>query len=140
MQEDPFSYSEKIQSEPAPEIDDLFQQRIDLLHQIIEEIIREVRKRKALRNGALKEMESELSKLSSLLLEVAPMGYVNVSGKYVDSQNARRMHLEKSISRLNELKRTHRIETWKDIVSLKRDLFKLLPEYAQLLQLKKVID
>lgn len=74
------------------------------MQQIIEEIIREVRKRKALRNGALKEIENELAEFSALLLQVAPMGYVNISAKYVDSQNARRMHLEKSIARLNELK------------------------------------
>lgn len=140
MQEDTLSYSEKIQAESAHDIDSIFQQRIDLLHQIIEEIINEIKKRKVLRNGALRDIEDELEKFSSLLLEVAPLGLVNISGKYVDSQNARRMHIEKSIARLNELKRNQKVESWKDIVALKRDLFKLLPEYSQLLQLKKVMD
>ena len=126
--------------DPHPEINDLFQQRLDLLQQIIDEIHSEIQKRKALRNGALKEIEDELSKFSSLLLQVAPMGYVNVSSKYVDSLNMRRVHLEKSIARLNELKRSNRIETWRDIVALKRDLFRLLPEYVELLQLNKETD
>lgn len=123
----------------ASEVNDLFQQRIELLKKIIEEINTEIRNRKALRNGALKEIEEELDKLYVLLIEVAPMGKVRVSDEHLDSMNERRIHLEKSIARLNELRRTHKINTWKDIVNLKRELFKLLPEYSQLMQLKKVI-
>ena len=78
--------------------------------------------------------------LSILLKEVAPIGKVNVSGEHLDSLNARRIHLEKSIARLTELKRTHKINSWKDIIALKRDLYDLLPEYTQLLHLNKVIE
>ena len=122
------------------EIDNLFLVRIDLLRKIISEINTEIHDRKLLRNGALKEIEEELNELSVLLNEITPMGKVNVSGEHLDSLNARRIHLEKSIARLHELKRTHKINTWKDVVALKKELFKLLPEYVQLLQLRKVIE
>lgn len=133
---------EKSDSNTAtpPEIAKLFDQRLKLLQSILDEIRIEALNRKKLRNGALSEIDEELRKLSSLLLEVAPLGRVNYSGKYVDSLNARRMHLEKSISRLKELKRTHKVETWKDIVALKRELFKILPEYIQLQHLKDVLE
>jgi len=122
------------------EVNELFNEKIALLQQFIEEINQEIHDRKKLRNGALKEIEDELNQLSVLLKEVAPIGKVDVSGEHLDSLNARRIHLEKSIARLNELRRTHKINTWKDIVALKGDLFKLLPEYTQLLQLKKVME
>ncbi len=135
---------QKVTNKPCPksvpELDALFQERIDLLRSIIEEIIREIKSRKVLRNGALREIEEELNQLSSSLNEVAPMGYVNVTGRYEDNINWRRIHLEKSIARLRELRRTHKISTWKDIVSLKQELFRLLPEYARLLQLKNMIN
>ena len=134
------SYSEKIQQDHPPEISGLLRERAGILQSIIDEILCEIHDRKLLRNGALAEIEEELAKLSSLLLEVAPLGRVNVSGKFVDSLNARRMHIEKSISRLNELKRASKIDTWKDIVSLKRELFRLIPEYAELMQMKKEGD
>ena len=122
------------------EISKLFEERLKLLQGILDDIRSEIISRKALRNGALKEIDEELRKLSSLLLEVAPLGRVNYTGKYVDTLNARRMHLEKSISRLKELSRSHKIGSWKDIVELKRELFKILPEYVQLMQLKEVIE
>lgn len=121
-------------------VDDLFEQRLSLLKGIIDELAAEILKRKALRNGALREIEEELASFSSLLNEVAPMGRTSVSGKYLDSLNARRIHLEKSIARLNELRRTHKVNTWKDIVELKKELIKILPEYQKLIALKKVVD
>jgi len=121
-------------------IDGLLDEKISLLQDIIDELGSEIRQRKALRNGALKEIEEELAKLSSLLLEVAPMGYVNVSGKYIDSLNSRRMHLEKGISGLKEQERSQKIETWRDILNLKKELFRLLPEYIELLRMRKVVD
>ena len=122
------------------EVNDLFNEKIALLQQFIEEINQEIHDLQKLINGALKEIEDELNQLSVLLKEVAPLGKVEVSGTHLDSRNSRRIHLEKSIARLNELRRTHKINTWKDIVALKGDLFKLLPEYTQLLQLKKVME
>lgn len=119
-------------------IGNLLDEKMSLLQFIIDELGLEIRRRKAMRNGSLKEIEEELAKLSSLLLEVAPMGYVNVSGKYIDSLNSRRMHLEKCISGLKEQERKHKLETWRDILSLKKELFRLLPEYVELLRMKKV--
>lgn len=137
---DDFSVEKSENDATPPEIAKLFDERLKLLQSILDEIRIEALNRKKLRNGALSEIDDELRKLSSLLLEVAPLGRVNYSGKYVDSLNARRMHLEKSISRLKELKRTHKVETWKDIVALKREIFKVLPEYIQLQQLKDVLE
>ena len=128
------------QDENSYEIDSLIKKRLDLLNSIIVEINAQIIDRKALRNGALKEIEQELKDLSALLNEVAPLGRSQFSGRYLDSLNARRIHLERGIARLNELKRTHKINTWKDIVALKRDLFRLLPEYSELMELKKVIN
>lgn len=133
---------EKKTEDPTSPLDinDLFRKRIELLRQIIEEINAEIRDRKLLRNGALKEIEIELNELSVLLNDITPMGSVDVSGDHQNNLNMRRIHLEKSIARLNELRRSHKIDTWRDIVNLKRELFKLLPEYSQLLHLKKVIE
>lgn len=131
--------SEGVRDASDDLVDELFKQRLDLLKGIIDELTSEILKRKALRNGALREIEDELASFSSLLNEIAPMGRTTVSEKQLDNRNARRIHLEKGIARLKELRRTHKINTWKDVVEIKKELFKILPEYQKLLGLKKVV-
>ena len=124
---------------PDVEIIELLNERLALLRQLIEDIRADIKKRKELGEVALAELEREMKELSVLLNDILPLGRFNLSDERLDTMNERRIHLEKSIARLNELKRNHKIETWRDIASLKKELFKLLPEYRQIVQLKKVI-
>ena len=103
------------------------------LYQRIDALIGELRRRKALSNGAVREIERELARLRDALHQLTPLG--RRSTAYLEHIE----RLELSMRHLRELKRQHRKEAWRDMFEVRREILRLLPELQEVLALERVV-
>ena len=102
---------------------DLLDTRISILKELIDYITSLKSNRSTITRSAIEQIDSEIEQFLQYHREVSP------EGRFSDYVENRRIHIEKSIARLKELRRRHVRTEWSDLVILEKELLHLLSEY-----------
>ena len=105
-------------------LDRLLSDKINLLREQIQDIKNEIHLRKRLAKKAITEIDEQICKVRTLIYEL------NVNG----TLRGKRADLEREILILEREKHNQKIQCWKDIERLKRELRQVKKEYKEVVR------
>jgi hypothetical protein len=130
----PEIHKELIKQDGAKEFADFFTYKVKDLRESIDQISKEISIRFEMKKEFDKELDYQLSRAALSLSEFRHWGL-----GYNTGVDVKRNMLEKQLTDFRREKRKTELQCWEDIISLKKDLRKVLEEYKALLNRKEVL-